>query len=612
MSGLCVVVDLADHPVDPNVGRRMASFPGRLPLQAQRHGFVLQAHARLDNREELVAALVSHLPGSGSPPADTDLILAAFLEWGERCPGQLLGDFAFALWDPTNRSLFCARDPLGVKPLCYSRIGSLVCVASEPRQILEHPAVPRDVDLTTLGDYLTRLPSDPERTFFRHIHHLPPGHCLTATEAGTWVERYWDVDPDRRIVFRRDEEYAERFLELFRQSVKDRLRTSSGTVGIALSGGLDSCSVAAVAQQELAQIAGAPKLLASSFVFDRLVECDERPYIRALAEATGIETAFIEAERFWFLGDPEAYTPSLDTPMMSWESCFRQMLTQVRQRDAEVLLTGHGADDLLRGSAFVYSDRLQQGDLRVFGEVWKLSRSRKYGWRPLYRHLLKPLLPRRTDLALRRLLGRQDRTRIPAWISPTFARQTGLAERVRAFCLGSGQRNARTAMYENLVRRPGYTESADWYDRNATPFGIEVRHPFLDRRLFEFVLAIPPRQLFQLGTYKPLLRRAMRGILPESVRLRTRKTGLGPFVDFSLQRKEAERIAKLFDSPISASLGILEGEALRTVFERYRTEEPDESLRTLWCAVTVECWLRRSFGQPSENPWEISSPREAA
>jgi asparagine synthase (glutamine-hydrolysing) len=549
----------------------------------------LVANARLDNRRELLTTLASWLPEQARP-SDADLILAAYLCWGERCPEHLLGDFSFCLWDSGRRMLFCARDPLGVKPLHYARIGSLVCVSSKVGRILEHPSVHRRLDLVTLGDYLTESLGDPERTFFSEIRRLLPGHRMIASPAGFRLERYWDVSRIRQTVYRRDAEYSEHFLDLLQQAVGDRLATSAPTLGIALSGGLDSSAVAAVAQRELSQT-GSTELLPVSLIFSRLAQCDERPFIEATVNALGLKPILIEAEPFWFLGDEEAYTPSLESPALSWEGCFQQVFSRLRSGGAQVLLTGHGADDLLRGSFRVYADRLRRADLRAVPEVWQYAWSEGRRWRTVYRCLAEPLLPPSVDRTFRQLLGRRSRPAIFSWISSGFAYRTGLAKR-----LEEARRSPRTApqeIYDSIVAQPGYGRSIDWYDRTAAPFGVEVRHPFLDRRIAEYVLSIPPRQLFRLGTYKPLLRQAMCGLLPDSVRLRRDKTKLGSFIDYSLREKEGARVEELFRSPVSAELGILDGQNLREAFRSYRMGSPDGSKRPLWYAITVELWLRK-------------------
>lgn len=550
---------------------------------AHRQAVAVFADARLDNRRELSGVLA--LPPS---PSDTELIRAAYLRWGDRCPEHFLGDFAFVIWEPKERRLFGASDPLGVRPLYYWRTGSRLLVSPDLSHLLGNPGVPRRIDPIAVSDYLAAIASEPERTFFQDVHRLPPGHSMTATPEGIRLHRYWDIDPKHRLEYRREEDYAAHFLELLRQSVRDRL-PEEGVTGVAVSGGLDSTSVAAVAAREM-RSRGSGSLLACSFVFNQLSECDERPYIQDLATNLGLETAFIDAERFWFLGDDQAYVPPADTPMMSWESPFRQLLGALRERGGRVLLTGHGADDLLLGSRLAYADRFRRGDLRVVQEIWSYSRGRRYGWRPFYKLLAEPWLGSAAP-ALRRILNRSRTRPAPEWIAPDFARETRLAERLAEAERGPERKTAFHQMYERLIARPSYHRSVFWYDRNSSPFGIEARHPFLDRRLFDFVFAVPPEALIRLGERKSLLRRAVAGILPDAVRLRPRKTQLGAFVDLSLQ-KEAERVQKLLEAPVAAEIGWLNAPALQKAFASYFTDEPDEARRALWYAITLELWLR--------------------
>jgi len=562
------------------------------------------ADARLDNRNELTDALSGGFRGAEETLDDTELILAAYLQWGERCPERLLGDFAFSIWDPRNRRLFCARDPLGVRPLYYTQVGSQLRVASDIGALLEN----QRIDLIAVGDYLARITSEPERTFFEDVYRLPGGHTLIATPEGLIVRRYWDVSGLHTLPLGEDE-VAHRFLELLGFAVRDRLKTPGGFVGVAMSGGLDSTSVAAIAARELAQ-SGGNSLRAYSFVFNELKECDERAFIDALSGILGIETSFIEAEKFWFLGDEESYVPPLETPEMSWDSAFRQMLRSLKESGSRVLLTGHGADDLLLGSTLICAERLRRGDLRVVREVWKYSRSRRYGLRPFYHLLIEPLLGAGTASGLRRLFRREP-LRLPGWIAPEFVRRTGLAERLAEMDRYPAPGGARSEMYRHLIARPTYHRSIGWYDRHARALGIEVRHPFLDRRLFEFVFSLPPEHLIRLGERKPVLRRALAGILPDAVRLRRHKTSLGGFVDFSL-KKEAGRIRNLLEAPLSAEFGIINGKAAREAFDRYCAGETGLGQRSLWYVITLELWLRQHLDRLSGALVSLEPAREAA
>jgi asparagine synthase (glutamine-hydrolysing) len=608
MSGLCALVDFSGAPADKSALLAMAAAHRRgpqgpisrmlgqaglchLPLRRERpaagspDGLVhAVADVRLDNRRELIDRL--GLPGIVGEPGDADLLVAAYLRWGEGCLDHLLGDFAFVLWDARRRQLFCACDPMGVKPLCYARSGSLLCIASEAQQVLRHPALPRRLDEVAVGDFLVDGVSDPALTLFQGVLRLPAGHRLLATAHGQRAERWWTPDPVARTLYRRDEEYAARFLELFRRAVGDRLRETEGPVGILMSGGLDSTSVAALACEEPSE--GSRPLFAASFLFDQLQECDERSFIQAVAADLGLETELVAAESFPVLGDPATRRPSLEAPFLAWDRCFREVLRRARDRGARVLLTGHGGDDLLSGSPLVYADRLRRGDLTAVLEIVRHAAAQRQGWRwILYHYLVQPLLPQAAERGLRRALGRASGTELPEWIDAGFARRTGLSGRFDRPRPGT----ARQAFADHLRQAP-WDSAAHWYDQHAAAFGIEVRHPFLDRRLVEYLLSIPPDRLFRAGIGKPLLRQAMAGLLPASVRLRKDKTRLGAFLEQAIGAEWEAEIEQLLEAPLAAALGYVDGSRLRAAYRRFREGRPGRLDGTLWYPVALEYWLR--------------------
>ncbi|HEX3531554.1 MAG TPA: asparagine synthase-related protein [Thermoanaerobaculia bacterium] len=629
MSGICGLVDFSGRPVTPGELAALADAARhrgpdgirshlrgpagfchlaldatpeatleRQPLRTADESVWLVADLRLDNRDELLELLESdgNLPRN-RPPGDAEILLASYLLWGKGCAERLLGDFAFAVWDGRTRTLLCARDPLGVKPLCYARIGDLVCFASEAQQILHHPRVDRSFDEQALADYLAGWPQEPGRSFFRQVRRLPPGARLIADFAGERVERTWSpdwIEPERGGS---RSDTAERFLEVFQQAVRDRLRTQTGTVGIALSGGLDSTSIAAVAQRRLRESAG-PSLVAYSFVFDQLKECDERPYIRTLAETAGFESHFVPAEDHWLLTGPGSGAVSLESPFQGWLACHQEGMRFLAGRGARALLTGQGGDDLLQGSLLTAAERFLEGDLRIVPEVWRYARGRsKSPWKEIYRLLARPLLPAAFDTGLRRFLRSPLPGRIPEWIAPRLRARTGLDDRMaeRRF------RPRRAMAQQEIQRHVGlvpFEERIHWQDRVASAFGLEVRHPFLDRRIAELILAAPAAHLLQLGCYKPLLRQALAGILPDPVRLRRDKTKVGTYVDRSLRQAVGEMISELLAAPRLAELGLVDEGKLRSAWQTYRQGSPEPEKRKIWNAATLELWLRLHLNHP--------------
>ncbi|HEX3557101.1 MAG TPA: asparagine synthase-related protein [Thermoanaerobaculia bacterium] len=612
MSGLCGVVDFAAPRIDPEGLRAMAESssyraPGgtgylflheaglahqalqapaagaRLdqPLLDSRHQIAVVMDGRLDNRSELIGRLD---PVEGPAISDAGLLLAAYLRWGVACTDHLLGDFAFALWDSTAKRLLCAVDPLGVKPLHYARVGSLVCFASDAVQVLMHPAVPDGYNEREIAAYLGYQAEDPERSFFEAVHKLGPGRRLVAEGGDLRVERYWSPDPGE-VRFPRDEDYEERFLELLQQAAADRLRGCGAFAAVTMSGGLDSTSVAACSLR-----ATGSRLRAYTYVFDRLAGCDERAYSRAMTEELGLEVEPVAAEPLYALESQAALPLSPDTPFVGWRSCSAEILRRMAAAGSRVLLTGHGGDGLLLGSSLVYAERLRRGDLAAVREVVRHARSRRDPvLRSLYRYFGRPHVSAGADRLLRRVLGRGQAS-LPKLIQPNFARRARRAERLLREPIASpARRAARSHFLGNL----SYWRLANWHDRNSASFGIEVRHPFLDRRLVEYVLALPGEQLFRLDGSKSLLRRSMSGILPERIRLRVGKTLFLPFLDFLLLERAAGEIVDLLREPRCADLGIVNGDVLRSAYRNLVHGGPEGPRCAVWYAITLEMWLRR-------------------
>lgn len=638
MAGLCGYIHFGGEPADPGLISRMANAaahrgPDGLRVETQGEGgfahlalhatrarqkpqpvwsqdgqTCLVADIRLDNRHDLISQLATRglvEVGNGGP-CDAEVLLAAYLLWKEGCVERLLGDFAFVVWDRRAHRVLCARDPIGLKSFHYARAGEIFCFASEAQQILAHTAFPRRLDELSVALYLTGWPPESQSTFFEGIHRLPPAHLLVVTREKARLVRYWN--PPVTVSEPRTDS-AERFLETLRQSVTDRLETNGESVGIALSGGLDSSTLAALAGQATKMV-GSPRLLGCSFVFETLKECDERPYIVPFAAANGLDVTFIDAEKHWLLSRPDLYAPSLESPFLSWQSCHEALLQTLRRRGGKVLLTGHGADDLLRGSAWIFLDRVCRGD---FTAVLDLIRTARHQGRKvagsLYHHLFRPLLPKGLIRAFHRNLD--PTPGLPAWINKRIARRTDLVERVRARrSPGTLGHKAPHEIRQVALDIAAYQTVVDWYDRNASRAGIEARHPFLDKRLFELVLSLSPEDLYSPGVYKALLRRATAGVLPEALRQRPGKTRMGKFIDYSLLGRASGQVEDLFSAPRSEDLGFAERGALQAAYRQYQSGRKGP-YQTLWFAVTLEIWLRAHFstGEAEFLPWRGTGAR---
>jgi asparagine synthase (glutamine-hydrolysing) len=203
---------------------------------------------RLDNRVELAQRLGR--PGlPGGTLSDGELIIAAYERWGEDCATHLLGDFAFALWDGRQRTLFCARDVFGVKPFYYHQSSDLFAFASDVDGVLSVPGVPTRLNQLRLSDYLLALSGDPASTIYEDVSRLPPARTMTVNAGGASLRRYWTPDAVTELHLGSEEEYDEAFRHVLEIAVRDRM-PSEHAVGAFLSGGLDSSSIVCAAQRQ--------------------------------------------------------------------------------------------------------------------------------------------------------------------------------------------------------------------------------------------------------------------------------------------------------------------------------------------------------------------------
>ena len=341
-----------------------------LPSVSPDGDLAITADARIDNRDELLASVGRSARPGGEMP-DSELIMAAYQKWGERCVEHLLGDFAFAIWDKRRQTLFCARDHFGVKPFVYYSCGSVFAFASEIKALLCLPYAPRQLDEVRVGDYLTSTFDDTGRTFYQDIRRLPPAHSMTVSRAGVRLSEYWSLDPSREVRLGGDHEYAEAFREVFTEAVRCRLR-SAFPLGSLLSGGLDSSAVTCVARDLLSQ-KGELCLATFSAVFDEVTQCDERPFIDAVLAQDSVRPQFVHGDRLSPLADIDRVHWHQDEPLgafnlfLNWalygaakEQGVRVLLDgfdEVTQCDERPFIDAVLAQDSVRPQ-FVHGDRL--------------------------------------------------------------------------------------------------------------------------------------------------------------------------------------------------------------------------------------------------------------
>jgi asparagine synthase (glutamine-hydrolysing) len=496
----------------------------------------ITADARLDARADLVRMLESHGRSDAAQADDAQLIVHAYAVWGEDCVDHLLGDFAFAIWDMDRRALFCARDHLGVKPFYYAHVSDHLVFSNTLNCVRLHPAISAELNDRAIGDFLLfGCNHDPTTTVFADIRRLQPAHVLTWSRgASLRVRRYWTLPVDGAAAARRDGEWLDEFRGLWRTAVDDRLRTDR--VGVLMSGGLDSTSVAVTAHACLSSRSQLFDLRAYTVVYDRLIPDRERHYAGLVADSLGIPIHFLAADTYGVLDrldEAGCQTPEpSDHPLPAVTAdLFRDVASQCR-----IALSGEGGDPVLSGpTASDFANLLRRG--RVGAWTTGVFRCVLHGERP----------PLGIRSALKRWTGNGARQpQYPPWISDDFAARVDLPGRWRQVHEGTASSHSlRPATYRELCS-PFWPFLFETYDPGFTSLPLQFRHPFFDVRLLTYLLAVPAVPWF---LNKRILREAMRGGTPEAVRRRPKTPMLADPVCALLQRPAARRLNGLRVTP---------------------------------------------------------------
>jgi len=463
--------------------------------------------ARLDARKELIAELQRAELNVRSNAPDCDLILHAYAAWGAACVDRLQGDFSFALWDAANGELFCARDHFGVKPFYYAQLGKIVLCSNTLNCIHHHPAVSTRLNDLAIADFLLfDMIREPGATSFADIQRLPPAHVLSC-EAGTIsVRRYWTLPLSAPRHYMRPNECVEQFRDLLDRAVADRARVSN--VGVLMSGGLDSPTVAASARRTLACNGLAGGVSAYTAVFESLIPDEERHYATLVAEALKIPIEFHVSDdvRLWDCVNRQdhCWPEPVHSPASDGGLC---QLRRAADR-SPVVLTGFGGDPSLSCLLSVYFRQLLTTRRfgRAFAEAMRYLTTEGRFSRLYFRTRWNKWFRRKNQTP-----------RYPEWLNQDLEKRLSLRVRWEALTRvsvvdGADRRTAYEAMTD-----PAWTNLFEGFDPGVTGVPLEVRHPFFDLRLVSFLLALP---VLPWCSDKELLREAARGILPDAVRLR--------------------------------------------------------------------------------------------
>lgn len=538
---------------------------------------------------------------------DSELILESYRKWGEDCVQKLVGDFAFAIWDPHSQRFFCARDAMGIKCLYYFLSDSLFVFGSEIKALCCLPDVPKKLNELRILDYLANVFDDRAITFYKDIWRLPPASILTVGQKHVRRYKYWSLDPHRELKLKSDAEYTEAFQECFVRSVRDRMR-SAYPVGSALSGGLDSSSIACVAKSISQRTATPGPFHTFSLIFPSLPEqdlrhIDERKYIQDVLALGGFQPHFIRADELSPMKDVSRVHDHLDEATCAPNLYLHWAMYQAASRaGVRVFLDGFDGD----GAISYGLDHLKELALRLrwktlHREAQLLANNLGLPAATIIRlYCLKPLCPDWMYRLWRQAHGQSADYGFQTFLADHFKQRMGFDRRVRRLSKTSRTNHLTArANHKAGIEQPLYSYALELADKASAAFRTEARYPFFDRRLIELCLSLPAAQKLGQGWVRLILRRAMSGYLPESVQWRLTKGNLS----FNFARKMLEYDRCFLEDSIVRDPSELEPyvdlPAIRLAYESYKTAPLESSgSLNLFAAANLATWLRGSGVRP--------------
>ena len=525
---------------------------------------------------------------------DTECVVHLYEEMGIECVKELNGMFAFAIWDSIREHLYLVRDRLGIKPLYYAKSDGNLIFASEIKAILEHPAVDRNVDMTSLHDYLTFLYVPSPRTMFQGISKLPAAHWLRFANGNTSIERYWDLQFSHEENAASEEEYVEQVYESLRESVKMRLM-SEVPLSAFLSGGVDSSGIVAI----MAGMMDEP-VKTFSIGFKSKGLHNELPYARIMAEQYG-------TEHHEFIVEPDAVELiskvvwHLDEPMADASAILNYLVAQMAKEYVTVVLTGLGADEVFAGYRRYCGDRLAQRYKTIPTAI-------RYGFEKTVSILpasAESRLLNYSRLAKKFVAGTQlsPEERYFRWNSffTEELKNSLYSEELKARLNGRPsfavlERYFEDAGSSEFLDKAQYVDQKTYLvedpltltDKMSMANSLEARVPFLDHKLVELSAKIPPSMRLKGLKTKYILKKALDGVVPKSI-LRRQKQGFSMPIDSWLRNGLSDWCADLLSRERIEERGYFNYDTVRWIVQEHQEGKKDFS-QHIWALLLLEVW----------------------
>lgn len=548
-------------------------------VRADGFGNIVSLDGRLDNHSELAGLL--RLDDSAMP--DSEIILTAFRHWGAKCFSRFTGDWAIALWSESSESLYLARDHAGTRTLYFRTDSDAVRWATYLDTFIPNTEIPKLSD-AYVAAYLTGIHIR-DLTPYENVYAIPPAHYIRWKNGTLTSCAHWSPLEIDELACATDEEYEERFLDLFEQSV-ERRSGDGARVLAELSGGMDSTGIVCLSDRlRRSKNSGAALLDTVSYFDDGENSLDEKKYFSITESARGKVGTHLEmaySERTFEPHDPSGgryFWPGADSLSIQREECFCRA---VWSRGYRSILSGIGGDELLGG---VPDPNPELAGYLTRGHIWTFLKQ-SMAWSLVDRYPLLESVARTARYTYRLYRDSGSSISLPSWL-PLSLRESAREH------LGTSSRHPRLGYSPRQLNN----QRTWWAVMETLPHLFprilarpEYRYPYLDKDLVNFLMAIPREQLLRPGRRRALMRRALRDIVPHEI-LERRRKAFQIRAPLQALRESLSKIEKLFERSVLAAIGYVDRGSFRMALGKACDGDPrywQSVIRT----IAMELWLQ--------------------
>jgi asparagine synthase (glutamine-hydrolysing) len=561
------------------------SLHEKLPFEES--GLVITADARIDNRKELSEELGVE---DKEDVSDSYFILKAYEKWGEKCPEYLLGDFAFAIWDKNDERLFCARDHMGVKPFYYYLDEEMFVFGTEIKALFCVSKVPNEINEIKVAHHLIPIITDRKLTFYKNVHRLPAAQILSLNKTNYKKEHYWELNTNLEIIYSSDEDYYNKFHEIFKEAVKCRLRTNY-KIGFELSGGIDSSSVVGMAKYILSD--KKTNIHTFSLVFNEINETDESYYIKKVVETGGIKPYYLVADSISPFKDIENILFYQDEPLDSPNiALIWQLYKKMHENGVKVVLGGHDGDCLLyKGEKYLMELFVSLKWKKLVHEINCMTNGKKVeSFKLFFVKVIFILIPQFSRFWIKIKGIRREKDFVN--INNDFEKRFHLKEHYKEMELRPF-RNANTSkkVHYYYLTLATHQYIFEMMDKFAGAFTMEPRHPMMDKRLVEFCYAVPTYIKYDQGWGRLLARRGLAEFLPKEVQWRRGKCNFFHVFERNFILFEKEHLKKLTYNKLIESY--VDCDELIKIYQRFMNGNSGADSIDLWKTAILSIWLNK-------------------